>query len=46
VVAAGTSSYRERRDGPTVRTYHNCFVMHFDREGRCREFTEYYMRRP
>lgn len=45
VVAAGTSSYREQPDGPIVRTYHNCFVMRFDSEGRCREFTEYYMRR-
>jgi hypothetical protein len=46
VVATGTSSYREQPDGPIVRTYHNCFVMRFDSEGRCREFTEYYMRRP
>jgi ketosteroid isomerase-like protein len=46
VVATGTSSYREQPDGPIVRTYCNCFVMRFDSEGRCREFTEYYMRRP
>jgi hypothetical protein len=46
VVATGTSSYRERSDGPIVRVYHNCFVMRFDAEGRCREFTEYYIRRP
>ena len=46
VVAAGTSSYREQPDGPIVRIYHNCFLMRFDSEGRCREFTEYYMRRP
>jgi hypothetical protein len=46
VVATGTSSYREQPDGPIVRIYHNCFVMRFDNEGRCREFTEYYMRRP
>jgi hypothetical protein len=26
--------------------YHNCFVMRFDAEGRCQEFTEYYVRRP
>ena len=43
VVATGTSSYRQRPDGPIVRTYHNCFVMRFDSEGRCREFTEYYI---
>ena len=46
VVATGTSSYRERLDGPIVRVYHNCFVMRFDAEGRCLEFTEYYIRRP
>lgn len=46
VVATGTSRYRERRDGPVVRTYDNCFVMRFDGDGRCREFTEYYLRRP
>ena len=46
VVATGTSSYSERPDGPIVRTYHNCFVMRFDNEGRCREFTEYYIQRP
>jgi len=46
VVATGTSSYRERPDGPIVRVYDNCFVMRFDTEGRCREFTEYYIKRP
>jgi hypothetical protein len=46
VVATGTSRYRESRDGPVVRTYDNCFIVRFDGEGRCREFTEYYMRRP
>jgi hypothetical protein len=45
-VATGTSSYRERPDGPTVRIYQNCFVMRFDPEGLCQEFTEYYMKRP
>jgi len=46
VVATGTSSYRDRPDGPIVRVYHNCYVMSFDAGGRCREFTEYYMQRP
>jgi hypothetical protein len=46
VVATGTSEYRERPDGPVVRAYHNCFLMRFDAAGRCREFTEYYVRRP
>jgi ketosteroid isomerase-like protein len=46
VVATGTSRYREVPDGPVVRTYENCFIMRFDDEGRCREFTEYYIRHP
>jgi hypothetical protein len=46
VVATGTSRYREVPGGPVVRTYENCFVIRFDGEGRCREFTEYYSRRP
>ena len=46
VVATGSSRYREVPDGPIVRAYENCFIMRFDGEGRCREFTEYYLRRP
>ena len=46
VVATGTSRYREVPGGPIVRTYENCFIMRFDGEGRCREFTEYYIRHP
>lgn len=46
VVATGTSWYREAPEGPVVRTYDNCFVIRFDDDGRCREFTEYYVRRP
>jgi ketosteroid isomerase-like protein len=46
VVATGRSQYREVPGGPVVRTYENCFVMRFDSEGRCREFTEYYLRHP
>ncbi len=45
-VAIGSSSYKERPDGPVVRVYDNCFVMRFDGEGRCREFTEWFMQRP
>jgi len=46
VVATGTSRYRDKPDGPVVRTYDNCFIMRFDADGRCREFTEYYLKRP
>ena len=46
VVATGRSLYRDEPGGPVVRTYENCFVMRFDSEGRCREFTEYYIKHP
>lgn len=46
VVATGTSEYRDDVNGPVTREFRNCFVMRFDDEGRCREFTEYYMKRP
>jgi SnoaL-like domain len=45
-VAVGSSSYKDSPDGPVVRIYDNCFVMRFDDEGRCREFTEWFMQRP
>ena len=45
VVSTGISSYREQPDGPVVRVYDNCFVMRFDAQGRCSEFTEYYVQR-
>ena len=44
-VATGISSYRDDPGGPIVRVYDNCFVMQFDSEGRCREFTEWFMQR-
>jgi hypothetical protein len=46
VVATGTSRYREAPGGPIVRTYENCFIIRLNPEARCREFTEYYLRRP
>ena len=45
-VAVGISSYREEPGGPVARVYDNCFVMRFDGDGRCREFTEWFMERP
>jgi ketosteroid isomerase-like protein len=44
-VATGISSYRDSPGGPIVRIYDNCFVMQFDSEGRCREFTEWFVER-
>jgi ketosteroid isomerase-like protein len=45
-VAVGSSSYRERPDGPVVQVFDNCFVLRFDADGRCREFTEWFIERP
>jgi ketosteroid isomerase-like protein len=45
-VAIGASTYRTEPGGPVDKVYDNCFVMRFDGQGRCREFTEWYMERP
>jgi ketosteroid isomerase-like protein len=45
-VATGSSTYRSEPGGAVEKIYDNCFVMRFDSAGRCREFTEWYMRRP
>ena len=44
-VAIGTSTYSEKPGGPVETTFDNCFVMRFDDEGRCREFTEWFVER-
>lgn len=44
-VAVGTTRYQANGD-QSERTYHNCFVLRFDAHGRCREFTEWYIRQP
>ena len=46
VVATGTSTYRDTPEGPVSQEFSNCFVMRFDGDGRCREFTEYYAKQP
>ena len=45
-VATGESLYSEKPGGPVVQAWDNCFVMRFDADGRCREFTEYFAERP
>jgi ketosteroid isomerase-like protein len=45
-VATGSSTYFERPGGPVDKVYDNCFVMRFDAEGRCGEFTEWFIQRP
>jgi hypothetical protein len=44
-VGVGTSRYMASADKPE-RTYFNCFLMKFADDGRCSEFTEYYVRQP
>lgn len=45
VVATGSSQYRNVLGGPVTRSYDNCFVLRFDKDGRCRQFTDYFVRR-
>jgi hypothetical protein len=45
-VATGVNTYYEAPGGSVDRVFHNCFVMRFDRDMRCTEFTEWYMERP
>lgn len=41
-VVTGTTAYSK----PQRAVYDNCFVMRFGTDGRCAEFTEYYVERP
>lgn len=45
VVATGTSRYMKYHDHPE-RLYHNVFLLEFDEEGRCQEFTEFFVNQP
>jgi hypothetical protein len=45
-VATGTSTYLAEPGGPVKEVYDNCFVIRFGDDGRCREFTEWYVKRP
>jgi ketosteroid isomerase-like protein len=45
-VATGSSSYRAEPGGAVNKAFDNCFVLRFDPAGRCREFTEWYIKRP
>ena len=44
-VAIGHSTYHDG-DGSVDQVYDNCYVIRFDADGRCREFTEWFMQRP
>jgi ketosteroid isomerase-like protein len=45
-VATGSSTYSAKPGGPIEQIYDNCFVMRFGADGRCTEFTEWFMERP
>jgi ketosteroid isomerase-like protein len=44
-VATGASTYLTEPGGSVDLVYDNCFVMRFDDDGRCREFTEWFLPR-
>jgi ketosteroid isomerase-like protein len=44
-VAVGVSTYTEGPGGPVAEVYDNCFLIRFNAEGRCREFTEWFVKR-
>jgi ketosteroid isomerase-like protein len=45
-VAVGVSRYLAADRETVEREYHNVFLCRFDAEGRCREFTELFLKRP
>jgi ketosteroid isomerase-like protein len=45
VVATGVSRYFSHDDEPE-KVYDNCFLIEFDRDRRCRSFTEYFVEEP
>ena len=45
-VAVGVSRYLGSDRQTVEREYHNVFLCRFDGEGRCREFTELFLKRP
>jgi hypothetical protein len=44
-VAVGVSRYRATDRTPYEREYHNVFLCRFDADGRCKEFTELFLKR-
>jgi hypothetical protein len=45
-VVVGSTTYTAGPGGPVDRIFENCFIVRFDADGRCREFTEWYVERP
>jgi ketosteroid isomerase-like protein len=46
VVATSSSTYYRSPGGAVRDVYDNCFLMRFDADGRCADFTELYVKRP
>jgi ketosteroid isomerase-like protein len=44
-VATGITRFREHPDEAN-QVYYNCFLMRFNDEGRCAEYTEWFMKEP
>jgi len=44
-VIVGWTAYREAPGGEVDRTYDNAWLVEFDGDGRCRSFTEFFMKR-
>jgi hypothetical protein len=45
-VVTGVSTYVAEPGGPVTEVYDNCWLVRFDSDSLCREFTEYYVKRP
>ena len=45
-IAVGATTYLDHPHGAVDKIFDNCFVMRFDDELRCREFTEWFIQRP
>jgi ketosteroid isomerase-like protein len=45
-VAVGWSRYLEASGGPLREAYDNCYLLRFAGDGRCAEFTEFWVKRP
>jgi ketosteroid isomerase-like protein len=46
-VAVGTSRYWSDASRTTLtQTFHNCWLLRFDGDGRCRDFSEFFMLEP
>jgi hypothetical protein len=45
-VATGSTTYQTKPGGAVREVFDNCFVLRFDQAGRCREYTEWYIKRP